>query len=277
MNHSDDICEECGLENLIQTEDSWVCTKCALCCHPIIDNKASYRDREPSPAPFNFLRPPGYPIRGVRTSLKSEPYKRPYHFCERLALFYCNGPRIPMEVEDKMEEEYQRGKKIGLYPRSEFLLGRHVKNIFCRSGDIFYKGKPKKCRIWMERWKRALMYFRGYVDIPDEYLLPPLKDKFEVIDKLFDAQSIASRMPMSKLVKKLPSGIYKKTKKPRKNIINFNEIFRQLLYSLGASYFVPEFPPLKTPARRDVFIKNYKRILLYTNNWDYEKLVTVVL
>ena len=275
-----DVCRNCLQHvNFVIGEDSYVCPDCGACNEDIFSYMPPY-EKEPQ----RLVNKNGNFKRGKRTNGPyKELYVRRYHISERLTLLRCEAPPVPPEVQEKIIEEYWRGFWRGEYPRREKLLAGTIRQLYSRAEDAEFKDENgkiiyRRCRTWMERWRQTLRDMRGWdtLDIPSEEFLIELQRKFEVLESNFELMNIRREMPDSKLVKRDPeTGSYQKTKKERKNMLNFNECFCQLLLMMGAWQLVPNFPHLKTPVRRDVFIRNYRKIADRLG-WPVFPLITVV-
>lgn len=217
-------CKECGsTAPPILTSEFYVCANCGLCSDdPIIAETLQDNNKT-----FD------------QVSRFSAPYNRLYYWNERLRFCFGDGPKVPDDVMEEMDKEYEKGFQMGLYPERSKLLHGHV---LCICSRARYNGHST--RKYQEKWKMILHKLSGRrLDyIPHEV--------FSWIVEILPCIQVAWYQLRQNRAR------FKKCK----SFPNFNEIMRRLLTIKNCRHLLIDFPPLKTKSKRIFFERIWKCI-----------------
>ncbi|MBU0706642.1 hypothetical protein KJ807_05520 [Patescibacteria group bacterium] len=251
-------CSECGLDRLVYSEGSLVCTDCGV----VVSDRSDIYSGPPIEKTIECSQKsrisrltadqrdlvPDIVLRNVYTcSLDNDSkYKRIFHCNERIRQWCLEDPPIPREAFEAIEEEW----RFGPYPgRSE--LGKADIERICRAAKFnrpnpFYPdedGPEESCQRYIERWKTLLFRLSTHtLNIPSEEVQNFVRWRFKTLQGPF--QQHKNLIPRSRMKNRRGVKMVQ-----RKNFSNFNHTFQKILESKGFYDWHWEFPTIKTPSK----------------------------
>ena len=254
-------CSECGSYSF--TNDyaggTLVCNACGCCadvlriasCNykQLYDDSGNRRAKAPKVESFPvgqacgavFLKP------NRRRCTGSAPYKRSTYWAERISQWQEREPAIPGKDWCQIQEQYVTAGR-------PFPLTKDEIRRLLRSLDIARKDRGKRPRFvckYLEKWltiRHRLTGIESYGVHANDYVVDELRTLFNVVQAPFGRSC---------------HGI-----NGRSSMLNYNFLFRRFFDLIGESFYGEDFPPLKSPAKRETMVMLWINIC-HIMSWPY--------